>query len=428
MRLLYVCSDFGIRPDGVKGASIHLRAITRGLSDLGHDVRVLSPHAGPGDNHPAGPLLEPDALDAVRHAGIVKRWLRDHAYDDTAGNAVRPLIYNAMAVAPALSALGAWRPDVIIERLSLYGHVGADIAAALQIPHIVEVNAILSEEARAYRSLEFSQLAEAIEQRTLRQADAIIVVSEALAERVALMDVSRNRIHVVPNGYDPQLFEGLPSRSDCAEEFGVDGAFVVGFSGSLKAWHGVDILIDAFARMSSRSPSSRLLIVGTGPTESQLREQASRLPNGESVVFTGALSHSEVPRALRAMDVAVAPFRSQERFYFSPIKLFEYMASGACVVASRLGQICDVIEDGGDGLLCEPDSVEALAATLIRLSASAEMRHRLASRAARRVHERFTWGHAARRTEDVIHQAILRRATTRTVEPVTAAHLSRIAS
>ncbi|MCA9256651.1 MAG: glycosyltransferase family 4 protein, partial [Phycisphaerales bacterium] len=333
MRLLYVCSDFGIKPDGVKGASIHLRAITRGLSDLGHDVRVLSPHAGPGDNHPAAPLLEPDALDAVRYAGMVKRWLRDHAYDDAAGNAVRPLIYNAMAVAPALSALGAWRPDVIIERLSLYGHVGADIAAALQIPHIIEVNAILSEEARAYRSLEFSQLAEAIERRTLQHADAIIAVSEALAERIAQLQAPRNRIHVVPNGYDPRLFEGLPPRNECAKEFGVDGGFVVGFSGSLKAWHGVDILIDAFARMSNRTPSSRLLIVGTGPTEDALRERAARLPNPDSVVFTGALSHGEVPRALHAMDVAVAPFRSQEHFYFSPIKLFEYMASGACVVA-----------------------------------------------------------------------------------------------
>lgn len=428
MRLLYVCSDFGIKPNGVKGASIHLRAITRGLSNLGHDVRVLSPHAGPGDDHPASPLFEHEATEAVRHAKMVKRWLRDRAYDDAAGNAVRPLIYNAMIVEPALSALGTWRPDVVVERLSLYGHVGADIAAALQVPHIIEVNAILSEEARAYRSLEFSQLAESIERRTLQQADAVIAVSETLAERIALLDVPRSHIHVVPNGYDPQLFEGLPSRIECGEEFGVNSGFVVGFSGSLKPWHGVDILIDAFARLSERVPSSHLLIVGTGPMEAQLREQASRLPNRNSVVFTGALSHGEVPRALRAMDVAVAPFRSQEHFYFSPIKLFEYMASGACVVASRLGQICDVIEDGGDGLLCEPDSVEALTEKLIRLSTSAEMRHRLASRAARRVHERFTWGHAARRTEDVIHQAILRRTSDKNAKPKATGCLSRIAS
>ncbi|MCB9854226.1 MAG: glycosyltransferase family 4 protein [Phycisphaerales bacterium] len=428
MRLLYICSDFGIKPNGVKGASVHLRAITRGLADLGHDIRVLSPHAGPDGGHPATPVLTAETRPTLAVVKAIRRWLAEHDLDEDAGNVFRPLAYNATIVQPALRALGDWRPDAVIERLSLYGQAGADIAAALNVPHILEVNAILTEEARTYRSLEFSNLAERIQERTLQRADGVIAVSDELARRIVELGVNPKHVHVVPNGYDPTMFQGLPSREQCASEFGVGDSFVVGFSGSLKPWHGVDVLLAAFDRFSARHPMSRLLIVGAGPMEMSLRESAKRVQRPETVVFTGALPHELVPRALRAMDVAVAPFRYQEGFYFSPIKLFEYMASGACVVASRLGQIRDIVEDGGDGLLCEPDSAEDLCAKLVRLEAAPDMRHRLAARAARRVHERFTWNHAACKTEDVVSAGILRTCSKIAVGTGTSHGITKVAS
>jgi glycosyltransferase involved in cell wall biosynthesis len=129
----------------------------------------------------------------------------------------------------------------------------------------------------------------------------------------------------------------------------------------------------------------------------------------ESVTFTGAVSHDRVPELLRAMDVAVAPFRRMEGFYFSPIKLFEYMASGTCVIASRLGQISQVIEDGSSGLLCEPDDISDLHAKLQRVRQSVDLRERLANRALRVVRQHHTWRHAAERTCEITQRAIENR-------------------
>ena len=106
MRLLYLCSDFGIAPGGTKGASVHLRAITRGLADLGHDVRLLSPKEGPGDDHPARRLLPPGCPPADKTSRALKKWLGDHGLDDTIARDLRPLLWNT------------WVPDQVNELLA----------------------------------------------------------------------------------------------------------------------------------------------------------------------------------------------------------------------------------------------------------------------------------------------------------------------
>ncbi len=409
MHLLYVCSDFGIRPDGTKGASIHLRAITRALADSGHSVSLLSPHPGPGGKHPASPLFSTDGDPADRVGRSLKRWLQSRGFDGAIASEIRPLLFNARVSDRAVEAARRARPAAVIERLSLFGHMGVDLSKALGVPLIVEVNAILTEEARAYRSLHLGALAREMEERTLRRADAVLTVSAALAERVAAMGVEPERIHVVPNGVDLQAFDGLPSREACRAELGMNGAFVVGFVGSLKVWHGVDDLLTAFTRLHRTDPAARLLIVGTGPMESSLEAQVREAGIEGAVTFTGAIEHERVPMMLRSMDVAVAPFKRVENFYFSPIKLFEYMASGTCTVASRLGQIAEVVEDGVSGLLAPPEDPDALHACLARLRKSSLLRERLAARADQAVRERFTWSQAARATLDVIASSIARR-------------------
>jgi glycosyltransferase involved in cell wall biosynthesis len=190
----------------------------------------------------------------------------------------------------------------------------------------------------------------------------------------------------------------------------LDGTFVVGFVGSLKPWHGVDVLLRAFERLRRDDRRVRLLIAGDGPSAPSLRELAGELDLGESVVFTGALPHEGIPEALGAMDVAVAPFVDVPGFYFSPIKMFEYMAAGLCVAASRLGQLAEVIEDGVNGLLCNPDDPESLYRTLRKAQTDPELRCRLGSAASETVRTRYTWSHAARALTQVIeHAQSLRR-------------------
>ncbi len=398
MRLLYVCSDFGIAPSGTKGASIHLRAITRALADLGHEVLLLSPQDGPDEDHPAKRLLPPGCPAVKKTAKSLKHWLLDHDFDETVAKELRPLLYNTWAPERALEALDGAAPAAIVERLSLFGHVGLDLAEALNVPFIVEVNALLTRESREFRNLELGRLADAIEQRVLRRADAVMAVSAPLVERIVELGVDRERVHVVPNGVDLQAFAAAPNRSICRGALGLTDEFVVGFCGSLKVWHGVDVLLEAFYEFRQHDPSARLLIVGTGPSEPELRRAAREYNMNGAVIFTGAVEHERVPALLRAMDVAVAPFKAMEDFYFSPIKLFEYMASETCVIATRLGQIREVIADGVNGLLCRPDYAGGLCQALVRARTSAHLRQQLADAALQTVRERYTWQRAA---EDV---------------------------
>ncbi len=408
MRLLYVCSDFGIRPNGTKGASIHLRAITRALTEAGHALHLLSPHGGAGKDPPATPLATtvPAFVRQVRK--LLKGWLVAHGYDEGASGELRSLLYNASLGDHVLDAAREIRPHAIIERLSLFGHGGLDLAGALDVPLVVEVNAILTEEARRFRSLELQSLAAKMERRVLSAADAVIAVSAPLADRLVELGVDRNRIHVIPNGVDIAAFERAPSREACRDTLGLNGAFLVGFAGSLKVWHGVDILLRAFERLHGEDRQTRLMIIGTGPMETELRRTAEEMGLAEAVVFTGAVPHERVPIMLRALDVAVAPFKPVDGFYFSPIKLFEYMASGACAIASRLGQIEDVIEDGVNGLLVNPDDSCDLYVKLRKLRQSGYLRERLAAQAARTVSERYTWARAAEQTLTAVCEAVMR--------------------
>jgi len=419
VRLLYVCSDWGIPPDGTKGASIHLRAITRALSDLGHDVRLLSPKGVPGNGHPARPVLT-EKCEIAKEAGrLLREWLGLRGLPEGFGREVRPLLYNAWACERVIDALRSDPPDAIIERLSLFGHLGLDVAEAFGIPHIIEMNAPLAKEASRFRSLQLQSLAQEIEQRVLRRADRITVVSRQLGDLLVAEGLCGAKIEVIPNGVDRGVFERLNVRERVRNRLGVNGDFVVGFAGSVKPWHGVDVLADAFAQAVGGDEQSRLLIVGTGPAAAELHSRVDRLGLTKQTIFTGAVPHDEVPGLLSAMDVAAAPFLPSDDFYFSPIKLFEYMAAGTCVVASEIGQIADVIDDGVDGFLCAPGDVAALACRIRDLRASASRRETTARRAREKALTSYTWEHAAHRVEGVVASEIAGRSEIHAIEPLT---------
>lgn len=346
---------------------------------------------------------------------LLKHWLIEHDLSDAAARELRPLLYNAWAVTPTLTALREQPPEAIIERLSLFGHVGLDLARALQIPYFIEMNAPLAEEAENYRSLQMGSLARQIEHRVLSAADGIAVVSQPLADRLVESGVDEHRVHVLPNGADFSSFERVPPRATSRERYGLGNGFVVGFVGSLKPWHGVEVLLRAVEQLSRDDAGVRLLIVGDGPAAGALRDMAERLGVADRTVFTGAISHDAIPMALATMDVAVAPFIDIPGFYFSPIKLFEYMAAGCCVVASRLGQIAEVIADGENGLLCESDDPKSLYEALARAHADSGFRRRLGEAARATIESRFTWRHTAQKLTTIIESSLLGRGTTTSI-------------
>src|SRR2546430_5907400 len=167
--------------------------------------------------------------------------------------------------------------------------------------------------------------------------------------------------------------------------------------GSMKPWHGLDVLVEAFARLHERAPDARLLLVGDGPARAAVCAELSARGLTGVVHCTGAVAPHEVPGLVTSADVAVAPYPDASRFYFSPLKVYEYMAAGRAVVASRVGQLETVIQHDVNGLLCAPGDSAALAAALARLQREPELGARLGRAARANVLRGHTWEAVATR-------------------------------
>ncbi|HET7087174.1 MAG TPA: glycosyltransferase family 4 protein, partial [Anaerolineae bacterium] len=283
--------------------------------------------------------------------------------------------------------------DVVYERYSLWSFAGMEYAQAMGIPGLLEVNAPLIEEQSAHRGLVNCARAERVAQQVFDAATVLIAVSEEIAAYLDGYPATQGRVHVVPNGVNPNRFPADLKPSCPARA----GTFTVGFVGTLKPWHGLSVLVEAFAMLRQHAPNSRLLVVGDGPERERLETGLSARKLHEAAYFTGAVVPSQVPGLVASMDVAVAPYPRQSPFYFSPLKVYEYMAAGRAVAASRIGQLVHLIEDGVNGLLCPAGDPVALGAALDRLRHEPELRTRLGQAARSTVLRHHTWEAVARR-------------------------------
>jgi glycosyltransferase involved in cell wall biosynthesis len=291
----------------------------------------------------------------------------------------------------ALSSAG--RFEAVYERYSLWSVAGMQFAREAGIPGVLEVNAPLIEEQAEYRALCDRTTVTRIASQTFGAAHTILAVSQAVADYVARFPGTSDRVHVIPNGVDPFRFpSAVYDRAD-----GLDGVFTVGFVGTLKPWHGLPILVDAFAELYAENPRMRMIVVGDGPWGAQLEERVSARGLTAVTRLTGAVAPQEIPALLAAMDAAVAPYSARPDFYFSPLKVLEYMAAGLPVVASRIGQIEELIADGETGLLCEPDNPRSLADRLRLLRGSPTLRMTLGAAARAAVVKDHTWLEVTRR-------------------------------
>lgn len=216
------------------------------------------------------------------------------------------------------------------------------------------------------------RLTRGLETFVLRKADAIVTICEGLRRDILARGIPEAKVTVVPNAVDLTAFEAdAPIDRVLSGRLGLDGATVLGFIGSFYAYEGLDLLLRAFARVIPQVPELKLLLVGGGPEDAHLRRLASDLGILESTVFAGRVSHEEIGRYYRLVDIFVYPRRAiRLTEMVTPLKPLEAMALKGVVLASDVGGHKELISDGKTGCLFPAGDCDALAARLGELVAS----------------------------------------------------------
>ncbi len=355
---------------------------------------------------PAG-LLEPEEARAIASAPTVKdrsarsglRWLPA---------TLKTLLKDVRSAKDAYSLMsmgmnGPWeRCDVrfVWQRHDLFQTAGLRAARRHGCPLVLFVDAPVVWEAKRWgvKRPGWGWLLEAIaEKPVLRKADLVACVSEEVADQVQRLGVPPERVMVTPCSVDTAMFHPLVDGSTVRERYGLNDKFVVGWTGSFRRFHGLEVLLDAFGRLQDEVSEAFLLLVGDGSERQRLAELAVRRDLVNKVVFTGTVPHDEIPIHVAAMDVAVLTAPKDAAFHYSPLKLKEYMACGRAVVAPRAGSIPSSLIHAREGLLVEPGDHEALAAALATLHASSQLRHSLGKAAHERIREEGMWEHQVKR-------------------------------
>lgn len=261
------------------------------------------------------------------------------------------------------------------------------------------------------------RLSRALESFALRQADQITTICEGLRGDIVLRGIPGERITVIPNAVDATLFSfGVEADPNLRRSLGLDGATVIGFAGSFYGYEGLDLLLEAARRMLPRHPNLRVLLVGGGPQEGNLKAQAAAAGLQDRVIFAGRVAHADVQRYYELIDVLAyprLPIRLTE--LVTPLKPLEAMAQGRMFVASDVGGHRELVRHGETGFLFPAGDVAALEKALDEVLAQREMWPQIRLQARRFVESERTWAASVARYREVYQRALSRYGQTQLI-------------
>jgi glycosyltransferase involved in cell wall biosynthesis len=377
MKILYCAADQTV--PGTKGGSVHVTAVAEGLAALGHEVHAMVTPGGPFPPGPVTWLAMPPPLHRKE-----LRW--------ASAGSVRRLAARL-------------QPDVIMERYYNFGGEGIGAASGVGATAVLEVNApVIDYPGSAKHLVDRALLIEPMRRRRERicaSADLIVTPSASILPP----RTPSSKIVELEWGADTERFRpgvrGTASFDRPAETVAV-------FAGAFRSWHGAVHLVTALRQLRGRGRRDLgAVFIGDGPELPRVRDAARGL---DGVVFTGALPHARMPACLASCDIGVAPFDIGRHrplalgFYWSPLKIFEYMSAGLPVVAPAADRLPALVGHQREGLLYAPTEPGALAAALETLT-DAALRAQLGAAARARAVREYSWATHCQALERAIVRA-----------------------
>jgi glycosyltransferase involved in cell wall biosynthesis len=384
LRIAYVRATPGAGTQ-VGGASSHINGFVNAALRRGATINFTSNDSIPG--------LDTERLD-LKIFGPESFGSTRAAFD---------LHNNQVFIRGAVPRVVEFAPDFIYQRYARFSWAGVEAGLRSRRPLFLEYNGSEVWVGKHWDRVGSLDLLRRCEELNLAAAARIFVVSEV--ERVNLLKagIPDSKIVVNPNGVDPEKFRPGIGGVDVRAELGLNvDEILVGFTGTFGPWHGVLALAEAIARTPAHS-KLRYLLIGAGSLRPEVERIVAAAGKSDRVIFAGVVDHERVPTLLDACDILVSPhvpMADGSAFFGSPTKLFEYMAMGKAIVASRLGQIGDVLGDNETALLVEPGNVDELAAAIEKLSQDPSSRTRLGAAAREAAIARHTWDLNAGRVLD----------------------------
>jgi glycosyltransferase involved in cell wall biosynthesis len=409
-------------PYKLSGYTVRSHALVSALAERGVRLSVVM-----RPDHPPDPDAEPKALTEYAGVPVHGNWrhrLALRQLEKLARCRFAPLgrarlrlhqdiftAYYARYVARVARRTGA---DLLHAASDFANGLGAAAAGrALGVPVIYEVRGeweetdvvrgVLAESSAEYR---YRKEAEA---RAAGVADAVVAIGRALGADLVARGVAAAKITVVANAVDAEHFRPGPRDRELEAALALEDRFVVGYAGTLSAYEGLDLAVEAVARVRAEGVEASLLVVGDGPARRALEARARKAGLGAAASFVGRVAPDEVGRYISLFDVCVCPrLRSRLTELVPPIKPLEAMACARPVVASDVGGLAEIIEDGRTGELIPAGDGRALAGALVRLAREPERRRKLGRSARRWVETERTWRRAAGIYEGLYRELIAR--------------------
>lgn len=373
------------------GYATHQREVILALRKAGHDVFPLI--MGGTEKANLNPLSS-EQYQPSKIKKILKSVLPKFLW--TSLNNYKLILHDRHAGELLEKEIQRQKPDLVYERSEYLQDSGAKAARKFGIKYFLEVNAPFVEEMGEFEGYSlFHTKAHKIEAFKLKSADKVFCVSSALSEfLVSRYQCKPEKIIVQPNCINPnKISTDNEQVNKLRQEWNAGSCRVIGFVGSMFPYHGVDLLINAYAQVSKNFPETKLLIVGDGVVLNDLKSMCLKLDLMQKVIFTGKIPHAEVFNYIRAMDICIM---AKSNWYGSPVKLFEYGLMQKPVIAPDTIPVKDVIVNEIDALITGNDEV-SLASAIEKLLINPELAAKLALNFHNKVTSLYTWEKAAER-------------------------------